>query len=507
MNREKLERLAHAQKTLLDRQKDDPLLKWAPTNKQKPFIDSVLEGKCLVNGFIAANRSGKSDAGGFCGANLARFGDPNTRFVGAQGSPIQVKDRATSGWVVSVDFPSSRDQVQPKYFDNGFVPPGQTHEPFIPKREIKEWRVSDQILLLKNGSIVGFKSADSGRSKFQGAEKDWVHFDEEPPKSIYEETVIRVGGRPLRTFFTCTLLPPEGTAGGVSWMFPEIIQPFMSGERKDVMLFGASIYDNPHIPKAQIVQLEAIYPEGSNQRRIRLGGEWLPGLSGARAYAAFDRTLHVRSLRDGNGKMLIDPYRPLCWFWDFNVEPMVSGIGQRDGRLFKIFHEIVMDEGSIPDMVEAFRYDVPSHRGEIWLYGDATGSRRQHYTQENESSWTLILNLMRNYGAPVRKKVPEANPFVADRINAMNRALKGEDGAVSVEIDLTCKELIADLEQVLMDQRGKVKKVSNRNDPYFRRTHISDACTYWIFKEEPVRPIRLMERIKAKIGSPGYSFG
>ena len=83
--------------------------------------------------------------------------------------------------------------IQPKYFDNGFVPGGASHQPFIPQREISEWRVSDQVLKLKIGSLIGFKSADSGASKFQGAEKDWIHFDEEPPKPVYEESVIRVG--------------------------------------------------------------------------------------------------------------------------------------------------------------------------------------------------------------------------------------------------------------------------------------------------------------------------
>ena len=463
----------------------------------------MLLKKKQINGFVAGNRSGKSDSAAYCGAALARFGDESARFVSYNGGDVQVRDRSTSGWVVTPDFPSSRDIVQPKYFDNGFVPPGATHAPFIPKREVKEWRVSDQVLVLKNGSIVGFKSSESGRAKFQGTEKDWVHFDEEPPKEIYEETVIRVGARPLTVFFACTLLPPEGTAGGVSWMFPELIQPFQSGENHEtVALFGASIYDNPFIPEAQIRILESIYPEGSVQRRIRLGGEWLPGMGGARAYAAFDRSLHIaRETHE------LNPYAPLCWFWDFNVEPMCSGVGQKDGRIYRVFKELILDEGSIPDMVESFRYEYPNHAGEVWLYGDATGSRRQHHTREMESSWTLIMNLMRDYGVPVRKKVPQANPFVSDRLNAVNRLMKDEHGEVRVQVDPSCKELVADFEQVLMDGKGRVKKTSNRSEPYFRRSHISDAFGYWAAREEPVRSNMTRNRPKARVPAPGYAFG
>ena len=153
----------------VERQESDPLKTFVPFNVQRQFLNSVLTRKFKENYYIGANRSGKSDAGALAGATLARFGYEDTRFVGGKGSGIKVKDTATSGWVSAVDFPTSRDTIQPKYFNNGFMPPSQTSEPFIPDREIDQWRVSDQILKLKNGSIIGFKSADSGRIKYQGA--------------------------------------------------------------------------------------------------------------------------------------------------------------------------------------------------------------------------------------------------------------------------------------------------------------------------------------------------
>jgi phage terminase large subunit-like protein len=59
-----------------------------------------------------------------------------------------------------------------------------------------------------------FRSAGSGREKFQGLTLDWVHIDEEPPKPIFEEIVARVGaGRALRVFISATLLPPGAWPG------------------------------------------------------------------------------------------------------------------------------------------------------------------------------------------------------------------------------------------------------------------------------------------------------
>lgn len=476
---------------------DDPLRGYHPSPKQEAFINCMLGGQKAEAWLIAANRSGKSDAGAYIGATLARYGNDNARWVRAKGSNISVRDRSTSGWVSALDFPTSRDVIQPKYFDNGFVPPGASHEPLIPQREIADWRAQDQVLKLKNGSIIGFKSADSGRKKYQGAEKNWIHFDEEHPEDIYVEATLRIGADPLRIFGTITLLPPEGQVGGVSWMFPKIIEPWLRKELNDIELFKASIYDNPYIPREEIARLEAKYPPGSIERRIRLDGEWLPGLMGARAYSGFNRMINVRE------QMPPDPRRPACWFMDFNVEPMMSGIGYRssDG-VFHVWRELVLDQGDIFSMVQLFYEMLPRHGAEIWVYGDATSKGRSRQT--GQSDYALIAQGMRQYGAPMRMKVPESNPAVPDRINAVNRICRDEQGAVRLEIDPACIELIADLEQVLRDGRGGLKKDYNTKSTYARRTHISDALGYWIAYEEPVRNRPISGVSKIKVPMPTY---
>lgn len=471
------------------RRKEDPLYLWEPTPAQKPFITAVDGTDCYENWMLAANRSGKSDGGARCVAKFARFGTP------------EHPNTPTTSWAVSLDFPSSRDIVQPKLFDNG-VSSQRAHPPFIPEREIKDWRVSDQILILKNGSTIGFKSADSGRVKFQGTEKDVVWFDEEPPEDIYEECIIRVGGgRRLRVLGTCTLLPPEGQVGGVSWVFPRLVQPWQAG-RTNVGIYTASIYDNPHIDPKEIERLESIYPEGSAARRIRLGGELLPGIGGSRAYSAFDRRIHLVK------QPPLSFRRPLCWMWDFNVSPVISLVGQRDGDTFRIYREFVLDEGSIPEMCQLFREAFPRHGAEIYLYGDATGKGRT--AQTGQSDYTIILKEMKSYGSPIRMKVPESNPAVPDRVNAVNHAFKNEQGQVNLILDASCVELTADMEQVLRDQKGGIKKTTNPRDPYARRTHTSDALGYWISYEAPVvlfheTPRSVIQRVSS-IPTPSYGF-
>ena len=476
--RQQLEQQARVVLEWQKRQQDDPLARFQPTVKQQPFIDHVLGGGRRTF-FYAANRSGKSVAGAYCGAHLARFGKTPTRAAYSSGGAIEVHDRATSGLVVSLTASASQNVLQPKYFDNGFAVGAK---PFIPAREIMAggWRISDGTLRLKNGSIVEYKSCAEGERNMMGYDRDWIHLDEEPPYPVFEEVSFRVGaGRSLQIFLTATLLPSEG-GGGVSWGYTKIIQPYLAGILPGVEVFGSSIYDNPHIRAEEIHELEAIAPLDSPIGRIRLGGEWLPGLSGSRAYTAFNRQVHLRPQAEPNWRM------PLCWFWDFNVEPMISGVGQRDGRVYRVFRLLKLDEGNVGAMVEWFRECYPRHGAEVWIYGDATGRGRD--AGHGQSDYQIILNAMRTYPAPVRVKVPEKNPNVTDRINAVNMALRDEHGEVRVEIDpAQCQELTLDLEGVLRGPDGKIKKTKNRSDPYFWRTHASDAFGYWIARESPVR--------------------
>jgi hypothetical protein len=190
-------------------------------------------------------------------------------------------------------------------------------------------------------------------------------------------------------------------------------------------------------------------------------------------------------------------YRPLIWTLDFNVEPMCSLVGQRDGPIFRIYKELYLDEGSTPDAIEAFYNWAPPTFNEVWIYGDSTSQRR--VSQTGVSDYTLIQNELRNHRISNRLKIPEVNPRINDRINAVNSACRYQ-GDINLRIDPSCRELIADLEQVLRSPDGAIKKVKNKKDPYFKRTHLSDALGYWIAYEAPVRLQANTERAR---GIPG----
>lgn len=469
----------------------DPLRLIKLHEKQKLFVEQVFYGKETENWLFTSNRWGKSLVGAYCGATMARFGNPD------DGSP-------TGGWVVSVDSNASRDIIEPMYFDNGHVVAGGM-KPFIPNSEILEWRIKDKVLKLKNGSIIGFKSCESKGKKFPGVARDWIQFDEPPDKFVYDEAGIRIGaGKKLRLFGTCTLLPPEGTVGGISWLYNEIVK--REQELLHVKVFTGSMYDNPYLDPKEIEILEARYPVHTNVGKIRILGQLLPGIGGSRVYSSFERAFHVK--RGMNFYTNI----PLAWTWDFNVEPMVSYVGQKKGDEFRIFNELILDEGNIFEMVDLFRQQYPTHGAGVNIYGDATGSFRNEQTKS--SNFNLIMRAMSNYPVPCLLKIPTKNPNVQDRINAVNTALKDEIGAVNLTIAAAsenhpgCPELIQDFEEVLTDHSGGIRKTKNIRDPYYKRTHHSDAIGYWVAYEAPAK-VQSYYQMKSRVqvpGVPSYAF-
>lgn len=466
---------------------DDPLLAVTLHAKQKVFVDNVFYGKETENWLFTSNRWGKSLVGAYCGSVMARNGNPDN------GDP-------TSGWVVSVDSNASRDIIEPMYFDNGHVAAAGMR-PFIPDSEILEWRMKDKVLKLKNGSIIGFKSCESKGKKFPGVARDWIQFDEPPDKAVYDEAGIRIGaGKKLRLFGTCTLLPPEGTVGGISWLYNEIVKREL--ELPHVKVFTGSIYDNPHLDPRDIAILEARYPPGTNANRIRLQGELLPGVGGSRVYSPFDRGIHVKRADTMN----FYTNAPLCWVWDFNVEPMITYVGQRKGKIFDVFEELVLDEGNIFEMVDLFRTAYPEHGAEVYVYGDQTGDHR--HVQTAGTNYNLIVRAMADYPAPVKLKLPTKNPLVENRINAVNTALKDENGVVNIRVSNECPELIQDFEEVLTDHSGGIRKTKNSRDPYYKRTHASDALGYWIAYEAPAKQLSFYSHKSSIVipRVPAYAF-
>ena len=142
---------------------------------------------------LAANRVGKTFSGSFEIAMhlTGKYPEwwPGRRF-----------DRPTRIWAGSDTGETTRDTVQ----QNLVGAPADTEQwgtAAIPKDDIldvsRRQGIPDALdtVVVKHvsggSSLLGFKSYDQGRRKWQGTTKDVVWFDEEPPEDIYFEGLTR----------------------------------------------------------------------------------------------------------------------------------------------------------------------------------------------------------------------------------------------------------------------------------------------------------------------------
>lgn len=445
---------------------------------------------------FGANRSGKTEALAIAVATFLRFGVLDPREAYAPGFKFTGPKRV---WCISLTSDLARNIFQPKLFNNGARI--DSRPALIPDDEIASWNITNQTLVLKNGSICIFKSDDAGYEVFQGADIDLAAFDEVCSKTVYDETTLRIGaGRRLLIRGAATILPPPGTPGGVRWIFRTMVTPWLElgGSNKErnaaspkIDIFTAGMADNRAIDPDEIDRLASIFPPGSPEYLIRVLGHLLPSIGGTLVYKPFRKSYHVLS------GLVLHPYLPLCLNVDFNAANGVWTVGQRVGRVFRFLDEITMEDSSIAPMVHEFRTRYPAHQAEIWIHGDNTARRAEHQT--GLSSFHLIGQYMAGYPAPIRYNLADVNPPQRDRVDAVNLQLRPPTGERLIEIDGDrCPNLVADFEGTIWDKRMKIDK---KNGP---RSDGADTAGYWIHYAQPARAQLVQTTNLRSIKSPRY---
>jgi len=177
-------------------------------------------------------------------------------------------------WVCSDTFETQRDVVQKELIGDADTLIGG----WIPKSEIKgkptfrDSRVID-ILKLKNGVTIGFKSYDQGRRKFQGTSQHVVWQDEESPGDIRSE--IRMRLMDVKGLELGTMTP----LSGLSHIYDNIyLNDSKPPGKKDpeVYCLTAGWDDNPYLSAEEKQRLEANMDENELEAR-KYGRFVMPG--------------------------------------------------------------------------------------------------------------------------------------------------------------------------------------------------------------------------------------
>ena len=285
--RDIVEKIRSIEREQLRRKRSDKLAGY--NTGEKVHQKQLAFHKCLKRNrwVFGGNRSGKTECGAVECVYLAR---------GIH--PYRENRQAVSGWVVSLSSQVQRDVAQKKilqYLRRDWIEEivMQSGRKDAPENGIIDFiRVKS---VLGGSSVIGFKSCDQGREKFQGTSLDFVWFDEEPPEDIYLECRMRVIDRRGDIFGTMTPLK------GLTFVYNEI---FLNRHNDSEVWYEFMEWsDNPYLDEQEIAGIEACLDEKTLQSR-RYGkfasGEGL-------VYPEFDERVHV-----------IEPF-PLPKEWQDNI--------------------------------------------------------------------------------------------------------------------------------------------------------------------------------------------
>lgn len=333
---------------------------------------------------------------------------------------------------------------------------------WLPKtKEIRFAKFSEQrgflhkIIIFENGSKIRFKTYEQGWESFQGASKNIIHLDEEPPEEIVNECKARLMDRNGMLIRTMTPL------NGITYTYDEmIVNPNRDSE---VQYFYFDSEFNPHINKEARDRILGGYAD--KEREVRSKGHFL-NLTSGQVYYSFDNEASIAEWKYNHNL----PLEVSC---DFNVGLMCWNIGQEsNGKDFEFDFVELENHANTDLMCQMLKKKYPDQKPEQWIfYGDISGSKRDPAT--SLSSWAIIQN-----------HFPKASIYyqnirnIKDRTDAVNGRLKNDKGRF-LYISNKLTRLKIDLMRVTWEMLLNKTKAGNL-------THASDGLSYKIFKKYPL---------------------
>lgn len=416
--------------------------------KQVAFHKCPKKNRWVFGG----NRSGKTECGAVEAVYMAR---------GVH--PYRKNKDGVFGWVVSLSQQVQRDVAQAKVLS--YLNPSWIEDVTMlsGKKDSLKYGVIDQIRI-KNVfggiSVIGFKSCDQGREKFQGSSLDFVWFDEEPPQDVYEECRMRVLDKRGDIFGTMTPLK------GLTYIHDEIY--LNRGNSPEVWYEFMEWADNPYLDKEEVDALTKTLSEEQLDSRRYGRFKANAGL----VYPEFDPNIHV----------LKEPFAVPCeWQDTISIDPGLNN------PLAALWFAVDYDS-NVYVVAEHFEagQDVEYHSKKIKEISDAIGWKRDSYgrinalidsaaNQKTLSSLKSVTELFTERGINVNPKV---NKDIFSGIQRVKQYLKVNDGKTKLYIFPSCVNLIRELKTYRWGYGDNPKKVDD---------HAADCLRYYIM----TKPINL----------------
>ncbi len=426
--------------------------------KQMAFHKSKKKNRWVFGG----NRTGKTECGAVECVYMAR---------GVH--PFRKNKDNVFGWVVSLSREVQRDVAQKKIMS--YVNPSWIDDVVMVsgRKDALEYGIIDQIRIRNvfgGISVIGFKSCDQGREKFQGSSLDFVWFDEEPPKDVYQECRMRVLDRCGDIFGTMTPLK------GLTFVYEEIF--LNRGNSKDVWYEFMDWTDNPFLNKREVKKLTETLTD--DQIEARKYGRFCSGTG--LVYPEFDERVSViepfNLPYDWQDKISIDPglNNPLsAHFYAVDYDGNVYVVAEH----FEADKDVVYHSEKIKEIAKKINWHTDK-KGRLEALIDSAANQRTLASSKSVTELFYEQGILAN---------PNVNKDLFSGIERVKSYLKVKDGKSRLYIFKNCVNLIRELKSYWWGEGDKPKKYDD---------HALDELRYYLMTKPSLKPIKQEKSIIEK---------
>ncbi len=331
---------------------------------------------------------------------------------------------------------------------------------------------TDMEATLSGGGVVRFRSADH-RDSLRGSGLNGVVFDES--EDIDERTwteVIRpaLSDRQGRAIFIGT--PKPGGRLRKLWK--------NGGNEPDWKAFQFTTLQGGNVAASEIEAARHELDERTFRQEYEASFESTDGL----VYYCFSRA-------NVDSTIAPQPFKPIIWSLDFNIDPMISLLMQVQTwgdkyygtyrETLEVFDEICLHNASARHACEEFERRTATMQKPVrcTVVGDASGGNRTHTT--GESAWDVVREYFQGRSDyQMNFAYASRNTAVRARVDVVNAYLQNAAGERRAKISPKAKELIEDLESVAWARDRNERTTGEIDSRDWKRTHAADAFGYGV---------------------------
>jgi len=445
------------------------LLRYAPHAKQVKFHTSQARKKLYIGG----NRSGKTTGGIVEDIWWAKGQHP---YRPVPPPPVRGRYVTTSliDGVEKIALPEFSRWTPPSLLVNG------------------SWTDSYdkklRTLNFANDSFIEFMSYDQDLDSFAGTSRHFTHFDEEPPKNIFTECLLRLLDTAGSLWLTMT------PVDGMTWVYDDIYEPGKTGQDSDILIIEIDTHENPYISQTEIEFISQGLDD--DERQARIEGKFIH--IGGLIYKMFHTSTHVlnepldlSTIRTWEWYASLDAgfNNPTAWLWHA-VSP--------DNRIVTFAEHYESGHTVDYHAIAVHRKNVEHKRPPNIYIGDPSIRNTDPITG------TSIHEEYNKFGIPIVL----GNNDVRGGISRMARYFSvTKDGKPNWMIDPSCTNFIRELQRYRWKTHIN-KKVADRTnpleEPLKKDDHTCDSARYFIMSRPdltPASPGSVSEEIKDLVGA------